>query len=66
MSLLIIIRILNVSDQNSRENQNTLFCSIIFFSENHVVYEMVLWNAVVELDRPQMTVQYGAHVYHAR
>ena len=48
----------NMSDESCKENQNTHFCSIIFFFENCVIYEM--WKNTVEPDRPQMAVQYGA------
>ena len=33
--------------------------SVFFFSENHVVYE-IMWENVVEPERPQTTIQYGA------
>jgi hypothetical protein len=47
----------NVSDKSCRENQNThfMFSNLLFFSENHVIYE-IMWENVVEPDRPQTTI----------
>jgi hypothetical protein len=53
----------NVSDKGCRENQNTHFLSITF-SENRAGYE-IMWKNMVQPDRPQMTVQYGACILHA-
>ena len=36
----------------------------IFLSENHAVYETV-WQNMVDPDRPQMTMCYGACALHA-
>jgi hypothetical protein len=33
--------------------------STVFFSENRAVYE-IMWKNMVEPDRPQMTILYGA------
>jgi len=45
-------RIRIVSDKNCRENQKTHFIFIIFFPpENHAIYE-IMWQNVVEPDRP--------------
>jgi hypothetical protein len=52
----------NISDKY-RENQNTRFCSITF-SENGAFYE-VMWKNMVQSERPQMTLYYGACALHA-
>ena len=44
----------NISEKICRENQNIL-CSIIFFSENRAVYE-IMWKNIVQSDRVQMTI----------
>ena len=50
----ILLRMGNFSD--CRENQNTNFVlNKFFFSENHVVNE-IMWKNIVEPGRPQMTV----------
>jgi hypothetical protein len=46
------------SDKRCRENQNTHFMFSNFVSENRAVYENV--KNLVQLDRSQMTTQYGA------
>jgi len=35
------------------------------FSENRAVYK-TMWKNMVNLDRPQVTIQYGACALHAR
>jgi aminopeptidase C len=37
------------------EIKTHVVCSITFFLENHVVYE-IMWKNIVERDRPQMTI----------
>ena len=56
----ILLRIKNVPDENSRDNQNTHFMFNNFFSENHAVYE-IMWKNIVETDRPQLTICVHAH-----
>jgi len=41
-----------------------MFKNFLFFSENLAVYE-ITWKNMVEPDRPQMTIQYGACALHA-
>jgi hypothetical protein len=53
----------NISDKSSRINQNKIFMFKNIFSENSAVYE-IMWENVVEPDRPQMTTQYGACALH--
>ena len=36
-----------------------ILCSMIFFSENRVLYK-IMWKNIVQPDRPQMTIKYGA------
>jgi hypothetical protein len=55
----------NFSDKYCRKNQNTHICSIRFFSQNIAIYETA-WKNVVEPERPQMTIQYGACAFYAR
>ena len=53
LSIPLIMR--NVSDKSCRGNQNTHFMfSNFFFFKNRAFYEIV-WNKMVEPDRPQMT-----------
>ena len=58
-----LLRMRNVSDR-IRENEGTYFQFSIFFNENNAVVE-IMWENTVQLDRPQMTVQYGACALHA-
>jgi hypothetical protein len=51
----------NISDDSCRENQNK-FPAQENIHENLVVYE-IMWENLVESDRPQMT--YGACALHA-
>jgi hypothetical protein len=46
-------KIVNVSDENFRENQNTHFMFDNFL-ETCVAYE-IMWKNMVQLGRPQMT-----------
>ena len=56
----------NVLDKSCTENQNThVVFSNFFFSENRTIYE-IMWENMVEPERPQMTVQYDACALHAR
>jgi len=41
-----------------------ILCIIIFFSENRAAYE-IMWRGMVQTDRPQMTILYGARTLHA-
>jgi hypothetical protein len=41
VSSLILLRMRNVSDKGCRENQNTALCSVLSFSENHAVCEIM-------------------------
>ena len=47
------------SDKRCTENENTHFILNIIFSENLAVYE-IMWKNMVQEDRPQMTIKYGA------
>jgi len=42
-----------------------ILCSKSFFSENRAFCE-AMWLNMVELEKPQMTIQYGAGTLHAR
>jgi len=51
--------------RNVVEKINThILCSITFFPKNHAVCD-IIWECVVEADRPQMTVEPRACVLHA-
>jgi len=45
----------NISDKNSRENQNTDIRVIIFVFENSTFYE-IMWENIVQPDRPPMKI----------
>jgi hypothetical protein len=40
-----------------------ILCLIKFFPENRAVYE-IMWNNIVQLDRPQLAIQYDACALH--
>jgi hypothetical protein len=44
---LVLLRMRNLSDKSSIENQNTFLCSIYFFFENGAIYE-IMWKKIVE------------------
>ena len=46
ISRSVLLRMINVSDKNCRENQNTQFVFSDFFFENLFVYEVMWKNAV--------------------
>ena len=52
ISRSVLLRIRNVLDKSCRENQNTFYIEY-FFSKIVTVYE-VMWENLVELDRPQI------------
>ena len=56
---IYLLRMLNVSDNSCRGNQNTHVWSVTFISENRAVYE-IIWKNIVQPDRLQMTIQHGA------
>jgi len=57
MSLSIILRMREVSDKSCTENKNTHFlCTITFFPKNCAVCE-IMWENMVEPDRPQMVIR---------
>ena len=43
----VLLKIRNISDKARTENQNTILCSIMFFSENRTVNE-IMWKNMVE------------------
>jgi hypothetical protein len=61
VSRSILLGVRNASDKICREN-NAFYVQHFFF-ENRAVYE-ITWKYVVELDRPQMIIQYGASALH--
>jgi len=50
--------------QNFRENQNTHFMFSNVFPENRAFCE-IMWKYMLEPDRSQLTIQYGAGAFHA-
>jgi len=46
-------------EKNVEIIEEHILCSIIFFSEDVFVYE-IMWKYTVVSDRPQLTVQHGA------
>ena len=55
----------NIFNKSCRENQNTHFIFGSLFPENRAVYE-IMSKILVESERPQMAIQYGACVLIAR
>ena len=49
------LKMRNVLDKCRRESQTHVSCSITLFLKNRFVYE-IMWENVVEQDKPQMTV----------
>jgi len=45
----------NVSDKFVENIKIDILCSIIFFFENRVIYE-IMWKNIVQPDRPQITI----------
>jgi hypothetical protein len=61
----VLLGMRNVSEKSCRENQETHFMfNKFFFPENRAVYE-IMWQNIVQPDRPQMTILYGACALHA-
>ena len=55
ISLLILLRMWNITDKSCRETQNIYFMIKNFFSENCTFNEKV-WKDMVEQKRPQITI----------
>jgi hypothetical protein len=51
----VLLRMGNVSNSSSRENQNRISCCLTFFFENRAVYE-IMWKNIVQPVRPQMSI----------
>jgi hypothetical protein len=54
----VLLRMINCSDESSRENQNIHFMVSNFYSEDRAVYE-IIWTNIVQRGRPQMTMAYA-------
>ena len=63
ISRSVLLSMRNVSDRNCRDSQNTHFVFNNFFSEYHTAYE-IMWENIVQLDRPLMMMQYGVCALH--
>jgi len=55
MSCSVHLKMRNVSTKFVEKIQIHILCSIIFFSENHVLYDK-MWKNIVEPDRSQMKI----------
>jgi len=56
ISRSVILRMRNISDKSSTENQNTHFVfNNFFFFKNRAAYE-IMWKNMVEPGRSQMTI----------
>jgi hypothetical protein len=64
ISRWMLIKMRNISDESSRQSQNTLRILSNFLSENRAFYEL-MWKDMVEPDRRQRTIQYGALAVYA-
>jgi len=53
----------NISDEICRHRHTHILYSVTL-SENRAVYE-IIWQNMVQPDRPLMTVEYGAFALHA-
>jgi len=62
----LLVRMKNISDKRCTETQNTHFMFDNFFSENRPVCEKMWKNIKIQPDRTQMTIWYGARVWHVR
>jgi len=58
ISCSVLLRMKNVSDKSWKENQNTRLTITNFFPENHAIRE-IMWQNMVESDRPQIATQHG-------
>ena len=54
----------NVSDRKCRQSHKTYFMFNRLFPKNDDVYEIMQKN-IVQPDRPQVTIKYGAHALRA-
>jgi hypothetical protein len=59
----VLLKMRNVSDKVVEKIKTHSLCSITFFA-NRAVYE-IMWKNMVEPDRPQITIWYGACALHA-
>jgi hypothetical protein len=57
------LTIRNLSNKYCIENQDTFYVQKLFF-EDRAVYE-IMWKNVVQTDKPQMTIKYGACAVYA-
>jgi hypothetical protein len=57
---LVLLRMSNLSDKSSIENQNTFLCSVSFVFENGAVYE-IMWKNMVEPGEAQFDNTAHAH-----
>jgi hypothetical protein len=64
ISRSFLLRVGSVSERSCTGNQITHFIFNTFFFKNHGVYE-IMWKNIVQPDRPQISMQYGACAVHA-
>jgi hypothetical protein len=58
----VLLRMRNVSDKKLQKKSNTHFIFRFFFFENRSVYE-IMWKAIVETDRAQLTLWLTSIIY---
>ena len=64
ISRLFLLRMRTPADKDVKKKIKThILCSIFFF-ENSAFYE-IMWENLVEQDRPQATIEYDACALHA-
>ena len=63
ISCSFLIRTINVTDRSFIDNQIIHFVFSNYFFENRAVYK-IMWKNILEQDRLQMTIQYGACPFH--
>ena len=56
ISRSVLRRMRNFSDKSCRENQNTHFVFIFFFSPENRAFYVIMWKNTVERGRPQTTI----------
>jgi len=59
----LLLRMLNILDEICQKNENPHVCSKIFSSENRALCE-AMWQNMVEVEKRQMALQYGACALH--
>jgi hypothetical protein len=65
MFFSVLVTLKTISEKICREFQNTYYSYFQqFFSNNCAIYE-IIWKNVVQSDKPQTTIWYGAYILNA-